>query len=54
MHSELTITFSSKILDYKPTMTGQIKFPILSQDEYVSFLSNTPETIILNPVIRDK
>jgi hypothetical protein len=25
-------------------MTGQIKFPILSQDEYVSFLSNTPET----------
>jgi Fe-Mn family superoxide dismutase len=39
-----TITFSSKILEYKPTMTGQIKFPILSQDEYVSFLSNTPET----------
>ena len=39
-----TITFSPKILNYKPTMTGQIQFPVLSQEEYVSFLSSTPET----------
>ena len=39
-----TITFSPKILEYKPTMTGSIQFPVLSQDDYVSFLSNTPET----------
>ena len=25
-------------------MTGQIQFPVLSQEEYVSFLSSTPET----------
>jgi len=39
-----TITFSPKILEYKPTMTGSIQFPVLSQDDYVSFLSSTPET----------
>lgn len=39
-----TITFSPKILEYKPTMTGSIQFPVLSQDEYISFLSSTPET----------
>jgi Fe-Mn family superoxide dismutase len=39
-----TITFSPKVLDYKSTMTGSIQFPMLSQDEYISFLSNTPET----------
>ena len=39
------ITFSSKILNYKPTMTGGIQFPVLSQDDYVTFLSSTPETI---------
>jgi len=40
-----TITFSSKVLNYKPTMTGNIQFPVLSQDDYVAFLSSTPETI---------
>jgi Fe-Mn family superoxide dismutase len=39
-----TITFSAKILNEKPTITGAIKFPVITNDEYVEFLSSTPET----------
>ena len=39
-----TITLSAKILSGKKTMEGAIQFPIITQDEYVSFLSGTEET----------
>jgi Fe-Mn family superoxide dismutase len=39
-----TITFSPKILTQTPTMNGILQFPILTNDDYVAFLSSTPST----------